>query len=268
MKPELIFLKLGGSLITNKDRPHSARRRLIRRLALEIKQALVEHPEISIILGHGSGSFAHIPAAKHGTRQGVESLEQWMGFVEVWKEARALNQIVIEECLNASLPVIAFPPSATHIATGRQGLNTSLPMIQAALNASLIPVVYGDVIFDQQIGGTIFSTEEVFSILVEDIKPARILLAGYEKGVFQDFPHRRNVIGTITPKSYKMKPGAAGASASIDVTGGMYKKVDLMVQLVSIHPDLAVQIFSGRQPGILRMAISGERPGTRICSII
>jgi isopentenyl phosphate kinase len=268
MKSELIFLKLGGSLITDKDRPHTARRRLIRRLTLEIKEALVEHPEISIILGHGSGSFAHMPAARHGTRRGIESREQWQGFIEVWKEARDLNQIVIEECLNAGLPVIAFPPSATHISTGRQGRNTSLPIIQVALNADLIPVVYGDVIFDEQLGGTIFSTEEVFTILVEDLEPSRILLAGYEEGVFQDFPRRRNVIGAITPESYKIEPGSAGASASIDVTGGMYNKVNLMVQLVSLHPELSVQVFSGRRPGILKMAISGGRPGTRICSII
>ncbi|MHC1784462.1 MAG: isopentenyl phosphate kinase [Anaerolineaceae bacterium] len=266
MKPELIFLKLGGSLITDKDRPHTARRRLIRRLALEIKQALAERPEISIILGHGSGSFAHIPAARHGTRRGVSSKEEWMGFLEVWQAARALNQIVIEECLNAGLPVIAFPPSATHISTGRQGRNSSLPIIQSALNAGLIPVVYGDVVFDKKLGGTIFSTEEVFNLLVEDIKPARILLAGFENGVYQDFPRRRNVIGTITPESYKMDQSAAGASASIDVTGGMYKKVNLMVQLVSLHPELSVQVFSGRRPGVLKLAISGERPGTTICS--
>jgi isopentenyl phosphate kinase len=267
MNTELVFLKLGGSLITNKDRPHTARRRLIRRLLEEIRQALGERPDIRLVLGHGSGSFGHVPAARNGTRGGVKTREEWLGFVDVWHEARALNQIVIEECWHAGLPVMAFPPSATHTSENRHGSNTSLPLIQSALEAGLVPVVYGDVIFDRKTGGTIFSTEEVFSILTEGLEPDRILLAGYERGVYRDFNRHRDVIGKITPDSFRIESNAAGASASVDVTGGMQKKVNLMVQLASLHPGLCVQIFSGRKPGILKKVILGERSGTRICSV-
>jgi isopentenyl phosphate kinase len=266
MKTELVFLKLGGSLITDKDRPHTARRRLIRRLAEDIRLALSKQPEIRLVLGHGSGSFGHVPAARYGTREGVKTSEEWLGFIEVWHEARTLNQIVIEECLRAGLPVIAFPPSATHISENRQGVNTSIPMIESALQAGLIPVVYGDVVFDRKSGGTIFSTEEVFCILAEELTPDRILLAGHERGVYRDFLRRRDVIGAITPESYKMDSSPAGASTSVDVTGGMQKKVNLMVQLATLHPGLCVQIFSGLSHGVLKKVIQGERVGTRICT--
>lgn len=266
MKTELVFLKLGGSLITDKDRPHTARRRLIRRLAEEIRLALSEKPEIRLLLGHGSGSFGHVPAARHGTRNGVKTREEWLGFVEVWREARALNQIVIEECQCAGLPVIAFPPSATHISDNRQGSNAGIPMIESALLAGLIPLVNGDVVFDRKTGGSILSTEEVFYFLTTALSPDRVLLAGYEKGVYRDFGRRTDVIGAITPESYKMESTVAGESASVDVTGGMQKKVNLMVQLASLHPGLCVQIFSGRKPGVLQKVILGERIGTRICT--
>ncbi len=267
MKKELVFLKLGGSLITDKDRPHTARRRLIRRLIEETRQALAERPDISLVLGHGSGSFGHVPAARHGTLGGVKTREEWLGFVDVWHEARALNQIVIEECKRAELPVIAFPPSATHISENRMGRNTSLPLIQSALEAGLIPVVFGDVVFDRNTGGTIFSTEEVFCFLSEVLKPDRILLAGYERGVYRDFNRRRGVISEIKPDCFRIDSNTAGASASVDVTGGMEKKVHLMIQLASLHPGLCVQIFSGRKPGILKIVILGKRSGTRICSV-
>jgi len=83
----LQFLKLGGSLITEKDRPHTARLQVIRRLASEIARARRDDPALRLVLGHGSGSFGHVPAQKYGTRGGVRTPEEWGGFVQVWREA-------------------------------------------------------------------------------------------------------------------------------------------------------------------------------------
>jgi hypothetical protein len=44
----------------------------------------------------------------------------------------------------------------------------------------LVPVIYGDVIFDSIRGGTIFSTEEQFEFLAAEFEPEKILLAGVE----------------------------------------------------------------------------------------
>lgn len=38
---------------------------------------------VRVILGHGAGSFGHVAAAKHGTRDGVSGGAQWMGFCDV-----------------------------------------------------------------------------------------------------------------------------------------------------------------------------------------
>ena len=53
------FLKLGGSLITDKSRPQTARLDVLERLASEIAQAYHKHPDLSLVIGHGSGSFGH-----------------------------------------------------------------------------------------------------------------------------------------------------------------------------------------------------------------
>ena len=89
---------------------------MLAQLADEIAAALRFARTLRLVLGHGSGSFGHTAARKHGTRQGVSSAEEWLGFAEVWKEARALNQMVVEALVDAGLPVIAFPPSAAVIA--------------------------------------------------------------------------------------------------------------------------------------------------------
>ena len=71
MTKEIIFLKLGGSLITDKDKAYTPRLDKLTELALEIKTVLDSTPDLLLILGHGSGSFGHTAAKKYGTRDGV-----------------------------------------------------------------------------------------------------------------------------------------------------------------------------------------------------
>jgi len=112
-KPELVFLKLGGSLITDKTRPFALLRKNLVRLASEIRQALDECPELHLVIGHGSGSFGHWAAKPYGTRDGVHTESQWRGFAQVSAAANRLNQIVTQIFLDAAVPVLSIQPSAT-----------------------------------------------------------------------------------------------------------------------------------------------------------
>ncbi|NLE93206.1 MAG: uridylate kinase, partial [Chloroflexi bacterium] len=69
--PRLTFLKLGGSLITDKDQPETALTDQIDDLLAQIAAWRQVNPDRRLLLGHGSGSFGHHTAAKFGTREGV-----------------------------------------------------------------------------------------------------------------------------------------------------------------------------------------------------
>ena len=263
MTKGLTFLKLGGSLISDKEKPATARPERIGRIAAEIAEVLTAQPEMQLLLGHGSGSFGHIPAKKHGTMQGVNDEAGWMGFVKVWRQAAALNQIVMKGLHSAGLQAIAFPPSASARAIDGKLSTWGLSPIQAALVAGLIPVVYGDVAFDQVRGGTIFSTEEIFRFLAKALKPERILLAANE-AVYADYPDRAKIVPEITVENFGELSNALGGSEVEDVTGGMLGKVQSMLELVERQPQIEVQIFSGVEEGALRKALQGSEAGTRI----
>lgn len=49
--------------------------------------------------------------------------------------------------------------------------NLSSGVRQAALDAGLVPVIHGDVAFDEERGGTVASTEEIFSYLAREMAP-------------------------------------------------------------------------------------------------
>jgi isopentenyl phosphate kinase len=261
---ELQFLKLGGSLITDKTRPRTARPEVLKRLTSEIAATLEQNPEMQLVLGHGSGSFGHVSAKRYCTREGVSSAEGWRGFVEVWRDAAALNRIVMDELHAVGVPAISFPPSAGVIAEDGRICTWNLQPLRAALTARLIPMVYGDVVFDTHRGGTILSTEDLFRYLAGEFHPSRILLAGLDEGVWADYPARGNLIREITPTKLAQLTHSLGGSEATDVTGGMDTKVKEMLELVQVVPGLYVCIFSGNQPGAIREALLGETRGTLI----
>lgn len=262
----LTFLKLGGSLITDKAKPSTPRLDVLNRTAGEVAAARAQSPGLQLILGHGSGSFGHVPAKRHGTRDGVSTREEWLGFTEVWWQASALNRLVIECLRNADLPALSFPVSSAAFGAGGQFAGWDIGPLQAALDAGVLPVVYGDVVFDQQRGGTIFSTEDIFAFLARILKPERILLAGLEQGVYAGFPEKRELIPEITPTNFERVAPELSGSAATDVTGGMASKVRLMLALTQELPSLQTAIFSGAEPGGIQRALLGESLGTHIHS--
>jgi isopentenyl phosphate kinase len=248
----MIFLKLGGSLLTDKTAVEVVRVDVLRRLAAEIAGALQESSDEAIVLGHGSGSFGHVAAARYGTRAGVTSPAQWYGYAAVADAAARLNRQVVAALLAANVPAVALAPSA--MALVENGVLRGWPgeVLMRACDAGLVPVVYGDVAFDTVRGGTIVSTEEVFDYLATALGPRVLLLAGEVSGVLDA---SGAVVPRITPGSYETVAASLGASRGTDVTGGMVTKVEQMLALVQRVPALTVRIFSGLEPGLLGAAL-------------
>ena len=258
----LVFLKLGGSLITDKSRPYTARPRKIASLASEIADALQGNPELQLVLGHGSGSFGHEAANRYQTRQGVIGSDAWHGFAEVWYQASELNRRVVDSLRQEGLPAVTLSPAASVTAhDGKVFIWDTYPII-TALSNQLLPVIHGDVAFDDIRGGTILSTEDLFVHLAATLYPKRILLAGMEAGVWADFPSRKRLIRQITPADLADQALDLRGAAGTDVTGGMRSKVQEMLALAEKIPGLEIQIFSGEKPGNLKRALQGDVFGT------
>lgn len=259
-----ILIKLGGSLITDKQQPMTPRLDQLQNISSELADAYRTMPGINLVIGHGSGSYGHAVASQHKTQLGGTDQSYWRGFIEVWTAAHALDQIVLQHLNAAGLPVIAFPPSAGVIASHGDIIQWDLSPMEFALSHGLIPVVQGDVIFDVKLGGTILSTESIFQYLAKHWHPERILLAGSDRGVYQDSNQPDQIIPHITPSNIGQILPAISGSNSADVTGGMLSKVQMMLELVQNIPSVEVFIFSGAESGNIKKAIAGECPGTLI----
>lgn len=260
----MILLKLGGSLITDKSKPLTARRGVIQRLADEIAAALEQKPDLQLIVGHGSGSFGHSVAARHGTQRGVADEAQWRGFIEVWSAAQALNHIVLEALHRANLPAMTFSPSAFTICRDGDLMEMQSEPIRSALQANLLPVVHGDVSFDLERGAAILSTEQVFIALARQFQPDQALLAGVEQGVYADYPARQELLTRISEDD--LQRITLESVHGDDVTGGMEGKLRQAMALSRTSPEIEVRFFSAARPGTLKEALLGGSPGTLIVS--
>jgi isopentenyl phosphate kinase len=251
----LVFVKLGGSLITDKQNENSFRADVMARLAADIRAAREATPDLQLLLGHGSGSFGHVAARRFGTMQGVATPEQWRGFAHVATVASELSQHVARTLDSAGVPVWKLQPSASAMSHDSAITQLAVEPIRQALDHGLVPLVHGDVSLDEVRGGTILSTETIFFYLAQHLPVDQILLLGDVEGVYDA---QGDVIPRITPENYDAIESALGGSAGVDVTGGMETKVRDMLALVRALPGLTIRIMSGKVPGLLADTLSGK----------
>lgn len=259
----VVLLKLGGSLLTDKTREDTDHPEIISRLAQEIAAALAgPHPPL-LVVGHGSGSFGHAAAARSGIAQGLGSPERLRGVVETRERAVELHRRVVAALAEAGALPYSISPSSSLVTSAGKGQSFFLEPLQRALDAGLLPVVYGDVVMDRVQGAAIASTETVFLALANAGLPiTRALWAGVTDGVLDD-------AGTMIPQirvgASTEAEAAAGASAGTDVTGGMRHRLAAVLELA--ERGVASVLFDGRVPGRLGAVLRGEVvPGTRVDS--
>lgn len=256
----LILIKLGGSVITDKSKPFTAKKSVIRRLALEIKRAKNSLRNTDLIVGHGSGSYGHTVAAKYQTQEGIINSNSIKGFCLTSETAVDINRIVLKEFLQVSLNVVSFSPMSFVYSN-----NIFLKPIKKSLNLGIVPLISGDVVFDIVRGFTIYSCERILDILARKLsknyKSVRIIQAGDTDGVYDQ---NGRTIDKITPKNFKQVKKWIGGSSLTDVTGGMIHKVKEAL-LLGKEYNLTTLVINGNKKGNLLSAIMGnDVAGTKI----
>ena len=239
----ITLLKIGGSLITDKKQRSTLRPEILSQLAQEIRVALNRNPSLKLVIGHGSGSFGHFEANEHQTIKGVNNSQQWQGFASVSRIAAELNFHVATAFASEGIPIFRVQTSASAIAHNGIIQDMSIQPIIRAVGNGIVPLVYGDVAFDDEIGGTIVSTETIFRYLSTKLPIKRIILLGEVDGVYDD---SQQLVPQITLQNFDTIQSALKGSDGVDVTGGMLTKVKDMLTLANQTPYPDVYIVNGK----------------------
>jgi isopentenyl phosphate kinase len=266
------LVKLGGSLLTDKTAVEAARPAVIARLAAELAggaPSLAARGE-GLVVAHGSGSFGHVAARRHGIAGGLREAGQLPGISLTQERAAALHWQMVAALAIAGLHPFSLAPSSSVVSAGGRPESFAAEPLTLALANGLLPVLYGDVVLDREQGVAICSTEKLFVLLARHLPKVgvairRIIWLGETDGVHdaagRTLPRldaalfatlQQSAPATRGARSHPAITGAAGT----DVTGGMLHRVETALALAAAGiPSL---IANGATPGLLAAALGGE----------
>lgn len=248
-------LKLGGSVITDKEKPLTPNLLSIKRLAKEIARAEV----LSLIVVHGGGSFGHHIAKLYKLTGGYIDPSQVIGFSEAHHAMTKLNSLVMEALLNNNINAIVIQPSSCVITkTGRIQSMEKKPL-KRMIDMGLVPVLYGDTVLDSEKGFAILSGDQIVSWLALNFGASRIIIGGDVDGLYTKDPKASKsakLIKRVTLEELKTQKHDIEGSKATDVTGGMLGKVRELIP--AIEQNIQALLVNATKPLRVYKALIGE----------
>lgn len=261
MPPELVLIKFGGSLITNKSEVCSPKLKVIENISLVSSEIIRSGRKLIIV--HGAGSFGHIKAKKWGLANGINpdaKLKQSLALDEVRKDMEKLNKLVVSSLSNHSIDAIPYSPHKNGTGIGSDYKFTK--KFDEILNLNKTPVVYGDVVdtnCKKKFG--ILSGDDICELLTRRLKPSHVIFAiDGADGIMDDpdLPNGGNLIS-----EYYIGKEVITKKVPNDVTGGMDLKIKRASNCVKLGS--RVSIINGNNTKMIQNAINGvEYLGTEL----
>jgi len=259
MKKQLVLIKFGGSLITDKRTEDAVRADMIERCAEQVEEVKRTFPATDLIIGTGVGSFGHIQARKYLLKKGIKPAELFYGMCTIHNNVRKLNEMVVDRLTERTLSAFSISPSAIFMANDGAVASSFFQPVRQLLSSGCIPMMHGDAVLDPVRGLTIMSTEKVLQTCLEDLRELyEEIVVVYCMDVDGIWDENRKVI----PVLERDRQLFMHVNDVEDVTGGIEGKV----RSARKAADLAdrVYLISGKTQGTLRKAIEGKQVGTRI----
>ncbi|AGB31583.1 aspartate/glutamate/uridylate kinase [Natrinema pellirubrum DSM 15624] len=243
----MIVLKLGGSVITEKDRPETLDGDALARAADAI--AALEGDE-DLVVVHGGGSFGHHNASEHGitTTAGTHDAS---AALDVHGAMKTLNQFVLGRLLERDVEAVPVHPFSAGRRDAEGNLQLPTGQVETMLTEGFVPVLHGDMIAHAGEGATVVSGDELVATLARALEADRVGLCSTVPGVLDG---EDAVIDRID--DFDAVADVLGASEATDVTGGMAGKVRT---LLALEAEASIFGLEG-----LESFLAGENPGTTI----
>ena len=233
----MIILKIGGSILTNKDSVESeVDSESLKRIALEIKSSL-DNSSKELIIVHGAGSFGHPPAKKYKIGEKFDQSEypqKRIGFCEIQNAVKKLNMLICEEFIKEGLPVVAIPASSFMTASNKRITHGNLDSFKRYLSKGFIPVIYGDVVLDDELELCVISGDQIIQYLAMNLNPDRVVLGTDVDGVYDKNPKTHDDAIFFDRFSSLDDLETLEGTTNVDVTGGMVGKIKELLYLADL----------------------------------
>lgn len=262
----LVFIKIGGSCITDKNKPYTAKLKRIQTLSRNIASVIKKFPSTRFILGNGAGSFGHYPVVQYDLIKGIQKPKQVFGYAVVQDGVSRLNRLIVRNLLFYGVPAVSLHSSS--ICTTNKGkiAHFFIHSFLGFLNMGVTPVLYGDIVYDKNKGSHIISTEDIFLLFIEKREAltdryniSKVIYIGDTAGVLDN---KGNIIKTLCEKDSRMIQGHLYTTDGYDVTGGMAHKVASAMDTARLG--ISSYIIGGQKEVLINILEGKEFTGTLI----
>lgn len=238
----MILIKLGGSVITNKEKPLSPRKKTVENIAKNLKK--LSEP---FVIVHGGGSFGHYWSVKYDMHTKPRKYD--LHGVSIVKNSMIdLNKIILDSFTKFKLNPYSLPP--TDFMSGSKPIPKKIKEIEQIAKSGLIPVTFGDALWYGEKKTFILSGDKIMTHLSKILKPKLAIFALNEDGLYSDLKTKKLIseAAGVLPKISRIK---------LDVTGGMIRKVE-EARKISAN---GVKVFfvNGNKPGRIVKAVKNRR---------
>ena len=241
----MILIKLGGSIITNKQKPLTPNLSAINKIASQLKKI-----KESIIVVHGGGSFGHYWSAKYDMHTKPAKYNK-KGVSVVKNSMVELNKIILDSFLKNGLNPYCLPP--TDFMFENKADQKKVREIANIAKAGLVPISYGDVMWHGKNKFYILSGDKIMGLLSKVLKPRLVVFVLNVDGVYSDMKTKK-LLHEIKGEKTEI------SEVEMDVTGGMSRKIK---EAISISKSgTKVFLVNGNKPERIVNAVKGKFEGT------
>ena len=238
----MILIKLGGSIITNKERPLSARRKAIESILKQIKK--IKEPKIIV---HGGGSYGHYWSVKYDMHTKPAKYDA-RGVAIVKNSMIELNKIILDIAVKNRINAYCLPP--TDFMNGNKSIKNKILTMNDISKSGLIPITFGDALWFGQKKSYILSGDVIMTTIAKVLKPRLSVFVLNVDGVYSDLKTKKLI--------YDFKKEKPTISINkMDVTGGMTRKIAEAVKIS--RSGLNVFFTNGNKPQRITDAVSGKK---------
>jgi isopentenyl phosphate kinase len=243
MRNKLALIKLGGSVVTFKEKPLTANFEAINNITRVIATI-----EIPLIVVHGGGSFGHYWSVKYDMHTKPYDYDAY-GISIVHESMMCLNQIIVNSMIKERINAYAIMPS--NFTSSHRPIIRKIKELQDIAENGIIPVTFGDIIHIKKRKYSILSGDVIMTILSLALHPSKVIFAPNVDGIY------KNIKTKETIKEIKNSNRSIELSTvKADVTGGMRRKVTEAFKIARSGVD--VLMVNGFNPEQIINAISGS----------
>lgn len=221
------ILKIGGSVITDKKGYKKPQHEQMKQMARAVGQVWSAR-ERDLIVVHGAGSFGHALVQRHEINEGIQTDSQRFGYADTHASCAELSQLLVNAFLKENIPAISISPNSIIRQRNKRICEFNEDVIFNYLSDGYLPVLYGDMVPDLQLRGSVCSGDQIMAWLGR--KADFLVFATNVDGVLDS---KGRLIEEISQENYEEVLKHLRETKN-DVTGAMKGKIEELLGLGTV----------------------------------